>query len=566
MKHIIIGGVAGGATAAARIRRNDEHAEIIMLEKNEYISYANCGLPYYIGDVITERNKLLLQTPDSFRKRYNVDVRPKNKVIGIDAEKKEVTIRKEDGSEYVELFDKLLISTGAKPIIPHFEGVGLPGVFTLRNVNDTDEIKNYIETQQAKNVVIIGAGFIGLEMAENFHNVGLHVSIVEKSKQVNHALDFSMASILHEQLTEKGVDLFLDNEVLSITKTPSGLHVNLKDERTLATDMVLFAIGVKPNMKLAEQFKIKIGEAGGIWVDAHMQTSFPDVYAVGDAVEFPHPLTGKPWLNYMANPANRQAIIAADNMVYGNTVTYEGAIGTIIAKVFDRVSAATGLNAKKLTQLGIPYRSAYTHGFSHSGYYPGATPLSIKIIFDPKSGKLYGGQIVGMKGVDKRIDQLSLIIKMGGTIDDLTKLEQAYAPPFSSAKDPIAIAGYVAKNMITGKMPTVYWHDMDQANRNEITLLDVRTPGEFELGSMPGAMNIPLDQLRSRMGEIPKDKPIYVYCASGMRGYLSQQILLQNGFSIVYNLTGGDKTYKFATQPVILPDEKESGEKRNGKC
>ncbi len=533
MKHIIIGGVAGGATAAARIRRIDEAAEIILLEKGKYISYANCGLPYYIGGVISERERLFLQTPQSFGRRFNVDVRVENEAIAIDTATKRVTIKKADGEEYVETYDKLLLSPGASPISPKIKGIDLEGIFTLRNVADTDAIKNYLEMHDINNAVVVGAGFIGLEMAENLAHTGASVAIVEKLDQVMPPIDFSMAALVHDHLIQKGVNLYLEKSVEEFESKNGQIEVKLSSGETLLADMVILSIGVRPETKLAVNAGIKIGVTNGIWVDDYLQTSAENVYAVGDAIEFPHPVTKKPWLNYLANPANRQGRIVADNMVFGNKIKYEGAIGTSIAKVFDLTVASTGLPAKQLMAMGIPYKSSTTHSGSHAGYYPNATNMTLKLTFDPQTGKMYGAQGVGVDGVDKRIDQIALLIKLGGTIFDLIRLEHAYAPPFSSAKDPIAIAGYVASNIISGKMPVVYWEDIKTADLEKITLLDVRTTEEFSLGSIPGAVNIPLDDLRGRLKEIPTDKPIYVFCQVGLRGYLAQQILLGNGFKEV---------------------------------
>jgi len=561
MKHIIIGGVAGGATAAARIRRIDEAAEIILLEKGKYISYANCGLPYYIGGVISERERLFLQTPQSFGRRFNVDVRVENEAIAIDTATKRVTIKKADGEEYVETYDKLLLSPGASPISPKIKGIDLEGIFTLRNVADTDAIKNYLEMHDINNAVVVGAGFIGLEMAENLAHTGASVAIVEKLDQVMPPIDFSMAALVHDHLIQKGVNLYLEKSVEEFESKNGQIEVKLSSGETLLADMVILSIGVRPETKLAVNAGIKIGVTNGIWVDDYLQTSAENVYAVGDAIEFPHPVTKKPWLNYLANPANRQGRIVADNMVFGNKIKYEGAIGTSIAKVFDLTVASTGLPAKQLMAMGIPYKSSTTHSGSHAGYYPNATNMTLKLTFDPQNGKMYGAQGVGVDGVDKRIDQIALLIKLGGTIYDLIRLEHAYAPPFSSAKDPIAIAGYVASNIISGKMPVVYWEDIKTADLEKITLLDVRTTEEFSLGSIPGAVNIPLDDLRGRLKEIPTDKPIYVFCQVGLRGYLAQQILLGNGFKEVSNLSGGFKSYKPAV--AIIRNTKPENKKIN---
>ena len=550
MKHIIIGGVAGGATAAARIRRADEEAEIVLLEKGKYISYANCGLPYYIGGAIAEREKLFLQTPASFGGRFNIDVRIENEAVGIDTAAKSVEVRRADGSTYTESYDKLLLSPGASPVRPPLKGIDSEGIFTLRNVDDTDRIKNYITTRTVASAVVVGAGFIGLEMAENLHRAGAGVSIVEMGNQVMAPVDFSIASHVHQHLLQKGVHLYLEQSVERFEKRGDKIEVFFTSGKSIATDLVILSIGVRPETALAKAAGFRIGETGGIWVDDYLQTSAADVYAVGDAIEFPHPLTGKPWLNYLANPANRQGRIVADNMVFGNTTRYEGAIGTSIAKVFDMTVASTGLAAKRLKQFGIPYASSTTHSASHAGYYPDALPLTLKLTFDPASGKLYGGQCVGYDGADKRIDQIALLIKQGGTVYDLIKVEHAYAPPFSSAKDPIAIAGYVAGNIISGAMPVATWRQMAEADRCDTLFLDVRTREEFTFGAIPGAVNIPLDELRGRIDELPHDKDIYIYCAIGLRGYLALKILMGHGFNRVKNLSGGYKTYATATAPI----------------
>lgn len=550
MKYIIIGGVAGGATAAARIRRNDESAEIILLEKGKYISYANCGLPYYIGGVINEREELFLQTPQSFGTRFKVDVRVENEAIEINPSSKTVKICPSNGTEYSESYDKLLLSPGAKPVRPKMEGIDLDGIFVLRDVNDTDRIKSYIQNKAIQNAVVVGAGFIGLEMAENLHHTGAHVSIVEMGSHVMAPIDYSMATQVHQHLLQKGVSLYLEQAVERFSKEGEAISVQLQTGESLQADIVILSIGVRPEVALAQQAGLKIGETGGIWVDEYLETSEKDIYAVGDAIEFPHPLTGKPWLNYLANPANRQGWIAANNITFGNQEKYEGAIGTSIAKVFDLTVASTGLAAKRLKQMDIPYLSSWTHSNSHAGYYPDALPLSLKLVFDPNDGKLYGAQCIGYDGVDKRIDQIALLIKNGGTIQQLMKLEHTYAPPFSSAKDPIAIAGYVADNVLKGRMPFVTWRDLQGVNPDESVIVDVRTPDEFSMGHIPEAINIPLDELRERIWELPKAKSLYIYCAIGLRAYLATKILLASGYQ-PQNLLGGYKTYWSATAPVL---------------
>ena len=557
MKHIIIGGVAGGATAAARIRRADESAEIVLIEKGKYISYANCGLPYYVGGIIKEREKLFVQTPESFGCRFNIDVRVENEVVGIDTVGKRISVRRIDGTEYTEHYDKLLLSPGSAPMCPPIKGIETEGIFTLRNVEDTDRIKNYLDTHEVRDAVVVGGGFIGLEMAENLHNAGIPVSIIEMAEQVMAPVDFSIASHVHRHLLDKGMSLYLRQGVERFERLNNRIAVYLSSDEKIEADMVLLSIGVRPVTDLAVKAGIDLGERG-IKVNAFLETSAPDVYAVGDAIEFTHPLTGKPWLNYLAGPANRQGRIVADNMVFGNQTEYEGAIGTAIAKVFDLVVGTTGLPAKRLKQMGVDYRSSTTVSLSHAGYYPGAFPLTLKLTFSPTDGRLFGAQCVGNNGVDKRIDQIAQIIKQGGTVYDLIKTEQCYAPPFSSAKDPIAIAGYAASNIISGAMPVIDWRKLRDTDRSQVLLLDVRTPAEFELGTIEGAVNIPFDDLRERICEIPRNKKIVIFCAVGLRGYLAQRILMGRGYADVWNLSGGYQIYSLATMPVLNVRRRES--------
>lgn len=553
MKHLIVGGVAGGATAAARLRRLTENDEIILFEKGEYISYANCGLPYYIGGTIAEREKLLVQTAEGFSRRLNVDVRTSQEVVSIDRKAKTVEVRKADGTSYTETYDKLLLSPGASPVKPPLPGIDSEGIFTLRNVNDTDRIKAYLTQHTVKRALIIGGGFIGLEMAENLVEAGAEVGIVEMADQVMAPIDYSMASLVHEHLLQKHVRLYLKQVVSAFQSTPTGIQVKFASGKSVEADLVILSIGVRANTRLAEEAGLELGEMRGIKVNEYLQTSDPDIYAVGDAIEYPHPLTGKPWLNFLAGPANRQARLVADNMVLGNSRSYEGAIGTSVAKVFDLTVAATGLPAKRLKQWDIDYQSITIHPNDHAGYYPGATPLTLKLVFSPTDGRIFGAQIVGRSGVDKRIDEIALAIKHHDTIYDLMALEQAYAPPFSSAKDPVAMAAYVAENVLTHRMQPLYWRELRDADPSVVTLLDVRTELEFGLGSLPGAVNIPLDDLRNRLDELPADKPIFVFCGVGLRGYLASNILQLNGFTDVRNLVGGLKVYKAATATLPEP-------------
>lgn len=553
MKYIIIGGVAGGATAAARIRRLSEDAEIVLFEKGAYISYANCGLPYYIGGVIAEREKLLVQTPESFGQRFNIDVRVNSEVTAINREDKSVTVKAPDGSTYTEIYDRLLLSPGASPVVPPLPEIDSEGIYTLRNVADTDVIKARVASGGVKRAVIVGGGFIGLEMAENLSHAGAEVAVVEMAPQVMGPVDFSMAQIVHQHLVEKGVRLYLDTAVASFARKGDEVEISFADGRKMMADMVILSIGVRPNTSLAAAAGIELGPMRGIKVDEHLRTSDRNIYAVGDAIEFVHPVTGLTWLNYLAGPANRQARIVADNMVLGDTEVYEGAIGTSIAKVFDMTVAATGLAAKRLKHDGIDYLTATIHPSSHAGYYPGALPMTIKIVFSPADGKLLGAQIVGYDGVDKRIDVMAQIIKSGGTVADMTRIEQAYAPPYSSAKDPVAIAGYVAQNILSGRMKPIYWRELRDLAPDSRLLIDVRTPMEYAAGALPGAINIPLDSMRERIGEIPAGRDIVLYCGVGLRGYLASNILINSGFANVRNLIGGIKTFRTATATLPAP-------------
>lgn len=550
MNYLIIGGVAGGATVAARLRRMDEKANIILFERGKYVSYANCGLPYYIGDTINNREKLFVQTAKGFTDRFRIDIRTEQEVTAIRPDKKEVEIKNlSTGETYTETYDKLVLSPGAEPLRPGIEGIGSKKIFTLRNVPDTDTIKNYVNTENPKRAIVVGGGFIGLEMAENLYDLGIQVDVVEMANQVMAPLDFSMAAIVHRQLTDKGVGLHLEDGVSRFEEKDGGVTVHLRSGKQIATDMVLLSIGVRPETKLAKDAGLAIGERGGITVNDYMQTSDADIYALGDAVEVRHLVTGQPALIPLAGPANKQGRIVADNIVFGNKKKYPGSIGTSIAKVFDLTVAAAGANAKLLQQNNIPYISSYTHGASHAGYYPGAVPLSIKILFAPENGKLLGAQIVGFNGVDKRIEMLAQVIQRGGTVHDLAELEHAYAPPYSSAKDPVNMAGFVAENILNKKSRIIQWRELAELPADTIRI-DVRTHDEYKLGTIPGFINIPVDELREHLDELPKEKPIVVTCAVGLRGYLAYRILVQNGFKHVRNLSGGYKTWSVATAPI----------------
>ena len=539
MKYIIVGAVAGGASTAARLRRMDEHAEIIIFEKGAYISYANCGLPYYIGNVITDRNKLFVQTAASFHQRFNIDVRVQTEVTAIDPASKKITAKDQiTGEVYNESYDKLVLSPGAEPIRPPFPGINNEGIFTLRNVTDTDYIKSYIQQKNVKKAVVIGAGFIGLEMAESLHGLGLHVSIIEMGNQILAPLDFPIAAIVQQHIRSKNVDLRLNTAVTRFTKEADQLTVHLKSGDMIDADIVILSIGVKPDTRLALAAGLKIGDVKGIWVNEYLQTSDANIYAVGDAIEFKNPITEQSMITYLAGPANKQGRICANNIVLGNVQKYNGSINTAIVKVFDMTVATAGTASKHLTTANINHIVSTTHNGSHAGYYPGAKQMSIQIAFSPEDGRLFSAQIAGFDGVDKRIDVLSSAIRRNSTIYELTEFEHAYAPPYSSAKDPINMAGFVAENILLKRLNIFYWNELPKISKDDL-LLDVRRADEFAAGQIVNAMNIPVDEIRSRLHEIPKDKQIYIYCEAGLRGYLAQRILLQNAFDKVSNLSGG---------------------------
>lgn len=551
MKYIVIGAVAGGASTAARLRRLDEHAEIVIFEKGEYISYANCGLPYYIGNVIKDRNALFVQTAASFNQRFNIDVRTLTEVVAINADTKTVTaFNQTSGKTYNETYDKLVLSPGAEPIRPPLPGITNEGIFTLRNVADTDYIKAFVNQKQVKKAVVIGAGFIGLEMAENLHDLGLDVSIIEMGNQILAPLDFPIAAIVQQHIREKGVNLLLSSAVTGFEKHNNQLKVLLKSGEALDADVVIMSIGVKPDTRLAVHAGISLGAAKGIWVNEFLQTSNPDIYAVGDAIEFTNPITNQSMNTYLAGPANKQGRICADNIVLGNKKKYNGAINTAIVKVFDMTVAIAGTASKNLSNANIEHLVSTTHNGSHAGYYPGAKQMSIQIAFSPIDGQLLSAQIAGFDGVDKRIDILSSAIKRKSTIYELLEFEHAYAPPFSSAKDPVNIAAFVAENILLKKHKIYYWNNIENITETDI-LLDVRTISEFEAGHIPNALNIPLDSIRERINELDKNQKIYIYCLGGQRGYLAQQILKQHGFN-TENLSGGYQLWKNCTNEINL--------------
>ena len=547
MKYIIVGAVAGGASTAARLRRMDEKAEIVIFEKGEYMSYANCGLPYYIGDVIKDRNKLFVQTAAAFNQRFNIDVRIRTEVISIDTSKKTIRACNLATNEvYEEQYDKLVLSPGAEPIRPPLPGITSEGIFTLRNVADTDFIKGYVQQYKSGKAVIVGGGFIGLEMAENLHALGLSVTIIEMGNQIMAPVDYPIAAIVQQHIRSKGVDLRLNTTVSGFEKDGKGLRVLLKDNSTIEADVVILSIGVRPDTKLATNAGLQLGDAKGILVNKYLQTSDPNIYAVGDAIEFTNPITNRSMITYLAGPANKQGRICANNLVFGNTQTYNGSINTAIVKVFDMTVGAAGVAAKHLASAGIAYMTSTTHSGSHAGYYPDAKQISIQLAFAPDTGRLYGAQVAGHDGADKRLDILSYAIKNNGTIYDLAEFEHAYAPPYSSAKDPVNMAGFVADNLINKRLKVVYWNDVASFGADDL-LIDVRLRKEFEAGTIPNAINIPVDELRDRMNEIPKDRNTYIFCQIGLRGYIAQRILVQNGYENIKNVSGGYVLWKACT-------------------
>ena len=549
MKTIIIGGVAGGATAAARLRRLDEKAEIIILERGEYVSFANCGLPYYIGGVITDREDLTLQTPQSFKARFNIDVRVLNEAVKVSPDAKTVTVKNlRTGETYEETYDNLILSMGAEPIRPNIEGADGSNVFTLRNIPDTLKIKNYIDTAKPRSAVVIGGGYIGVEMAENLVEAGLKVAIVELADHLIAPLDFDMAADVHRYIKSKGVYLHLNNGVKAI----NGNTVVLQNGEITA-DMIILSVGVRPETAIAKDCGIELNPRGSIVVNNKMQTNVPDIYAVGDAVEVEDFITKKPAFIPLAGPANKQGRIAADNIA-GCESVYTGTQGSAVLKLFDMTVATTGLNEKTAGLAGIDYDKTYTYSASHATYYPGAAQMSVKALWDKRTLKLIGAQIVGFDGVDKRLDVLATAIRFGAKITDLTTLELCYAPPFGSAKDPVNMLGFVAENIVSGKLKQFFWHDVENLPRDgSVFLLDTRTPFEVMQGKIDGFVNIPLDSLRQRINEIPKDRPVYVHCHSGLRSYLACRILTGNGYDC-YNLAGGWRLYESVINERTVPE------------
>ena len=543
MKVVIVGGVAGGASAAARLRRLDEQAEIVIFERSGYISYANCGLPYYIGGIISDADDLTLQSPKSFNSRFNVSVNVLHEVIGIDAASKCVSVRNlSTGEEFTESYDKLILSPGAKPTMPQLPGLDNERIFTLRTVEDTMGIHAFIEQFKPKRAVIAGGGYIGIEMAENLRHLGLDVTIVQRPKQLLNTLDQDMASFVHAKMRAEGITLKLGSSVTGFESNGSGLNVLLKDEAPISTDMVLMAVGVSPDTSLAKLAGLELGIKGSIVVNEHMETSLKDIYAVGDAVEVKHYITGDKALISLAGPANKQGRIAADN-ICGIQSVYRGTQGSSVIKLFDLTVATTGINEAAAVKAGLSYEKLVLSPASHAGYYPGGKIMTIKLLYEKESLRILGAQIVGGDGVDKRIDVIATSIRAGLKVTELQELELAYAPPYSSAKDPVNLAGFMADNIVNGRVKQFHWDEIPALRQDENAfLLDSRTPGEYARGYAEGFVNIPLDKIRQRIGEIPAGKRVYVMCQSGLRSYIACRMIEQLGFEC-YNFSGGYRFY-----------------------
>ncbi|MDA8222187.1 DsrE/DsrF/DrsH-like family protein [Desulfosporosinus sp.] len=559
-KVLIVGGVAGGASAAARLRRLDEKAQIILFERDEYISFANCGLPYYIGETIKERDKLLVQTPADMKARFNIDVRINSEVVGIDTEKKIVTVRSKDKGTYEESYDALVLSPGAKALRPNIPGIESSKIFTLRNIPDTDRVKSYVDQKSINSAIVIGGGFVGVEMAENLIERGLKVTLVEAAPHVLAPFDPDMVVMAEKELVENGVDLILDDGVKAFKEGGSQIEVTLSSEKMVSADLVILAIGVAPDTAFLKDSGIGLGSKSHIVVDERMQTNVKDVYAVGDAIEVVDFITGEKTAVPLAGPANKQGRIAADNIAGLNSI-YKGTQGTSILKVFGLTAASTGANERSLKKANLPYRVVYVHPVAHASYYPAALQLTLKLIFSDE-GQVLGAQGIGYDGVDKRIDVIAAVIRLKGTIDDLAELELAYAPPFSSAKDPVNMAGFLAQNVLAGRTHVVAWKDLELSTLKDSILLDVRTEEEHNNGHLPGSINIPLDSLRDRMGELDRNKQIIEYCQVGLRGYVADRILSQNGYNVL-NVTGGYKTAmieEFHPQTICSENQQSSQE------
>lgn len=543
-KILIVGGVAGGATAAARIRRLDETAEVIIFERSGFVSYANCGLPYYIGGVISDKEELTLQTPEMFRERFQIDVRVHHEVTAIHPERKTVTVKNlETGETFEESYDKLLLSPGARPVQPNLPGAGLVNLFTLRTVEDTLQIRDYVVKNKPKSAVLAGGGYIGLEVAENLRELGMDVTIVQRPNQLLHPLDYEMACFVHAKMREKGIRLMLGHSVEGFEKAGDQVNVLIKGEQTIKTDMVLLAIGVAPDTHLAKEAGLTLGIKNSIVVNDRMETSAPDIYAVGDAVEVRHFVTGSKALISLAGPANKQGRIAADNICGGNSV-YQGSQGSSVIKIFDMTVATTGINERTAKDAGIDCDKVYLSPSNHASYYPGGTMMTMKVLFEKNTYKLLGAQIVGYEGADKRIDVIATAMHAGMTALQLKDLDLAYAPPYSSAKDPVNMAGFMIENIAEGRLKQFFWDEVGALpDDGSVFLLDARTREEYTAGHINGFVNIPLDELRDRLSELPQNVPLYVLCQSGLRSYLACRILSQNGWDC-HNFSGGYRLYE----------------------
>jgi len=555
-KVLIVGGVAGGASTAARLRRLDENVEIIIFERSPYISYANCGLPYYIGGTIKDRDALLVQTPEAMHARFNIDIRTQNEVISINKDEKTVTVLDiKTSTKYIESYDELVLSPGSTPIKPPIKGIDNKNIFSLWNIPDTDRIKKYVTEHTIKRATVIGGGFIGIEMVENLHDLGVEVNLVEMANQVMAPLDFEMAQLVHSHLSSQGVHLYLNNGVKEFTYSKGVTDVHLQDGTSLKSDMVILSIGISPNSELAKSANLELNKRGGIVVDKFLKTSDPSIYALGDVIEVEEFVSKDKAMIPLAGPANKQGRIVANN-ICGRESIYEGSQGTSVAKIFDFTVATTGLSEKVLESKGFKYGDDYLVTIiqpkSHAGYYPGAFPMTLKVIFD-KKGKVLGAQNVGMDGVEKRIDVIASVMRFNATIYDLQRLELAYAPPYSSAKDPVNMAGFAAENILSGDQEVVLWKEIDKLDRNEYFIVDVREEIEVELGSIEGAINIPINDLRDQLDKLPKDRTILLYCAVGVRGYIGARILKQAGYS-VKNLVGGYNLYKYFNKDYTNPN------------
>lgn len=548
-KIVIVGGVAGGATCAARLRRLSEEDEIVVLERGEYISFANCGLPYYVGDVIKEKDKLLVITAEHFRERFNVDVRTFNEAVKIDRDKKRVVVKDLKGNkEYSESYDVLILSPGAQPVRPPLPGIDDDRVFTLRTVPDAARIRSFVEETKAARAVVVGGGFIGLEMAENFRERGVNVTVVEMLPQVMPNLDPEIANLITQHMKLKNVGFVLGSGIKGFKRDKGKLVAEIQNGTEFACDLAVLAIGVRPDTRFIAEAGVDVEKNGAIKVDAKMRTNDPAIFALGDAVIVDNPIVDAKWGVALAWPANRQARVVAD-VINGIDESYPGTIGTSVVKIFDLTVASTGCSEKYLQRSGIAYQRSYTHSPHHVGYYPGAVPITIKLTFDPKTGKIFGVQAVGTSGVDKRVDVIAAAIRCGARVSDLKNLECAYAPPYGAAKDPVNVAGMAAENIISGKVDVVHWDEVERLQKEGAFFLDVRTKDEYDLGTIAAATNIPVDEMRPRLDELPKDKPIVVFCQVGLRGYIAARMLSQRGFK-VSNLSGGYKTYTHGTDTV----------------